>query len=68
MTTEVPRPCQCPDGWPRLFTVIAGARYSVAPTVALTGTSALYRAWCVDCGAEYPHPFRIDYGQQSRAA
>ena len=27
MTTEVPRPCQCPDGWPRLFTVIAGARY-----------------------------------------
>ncbi|BCJ65648.1 hypothetical protein [Polymorphospora rubra] len=52
--------CRCPRPWRRLFTVIADDRYDVVPTLALTPTSALYRAWCSDCGTEYPWPFRVE--------
>ena len=55
--------CPCRIHWQRLYTVVDGARYEVEPAVALTPTSALFRAWCAGCGAECPHPFRLGSAQ-----
>lgn len=62
-----PAACQCRRPWKKLFTVISGIRYKVVPALALTPTSALFRAWCSDCGIEYPHPFRVEM-PENRAA
>ena len=59
--------CCCPVHWRRLFTVIEGVRYTAEPTLADTATSALFRAWCADCGAEYTYPFRLGT-RQARVA
>lgn len=55
-----PASCLCAHPWQQLFTVISGLRYEVVPAPALTPTSALFRAWCSDCGIGYPHPFQIE--------
>jgi len=34
-------------------------RYEVEPAAADSPTSALFRAWCAGCGAEYTYPFRL---------
>lgn len=54
--------------WERLYTVVEGVQYAVKPTVADTGISALFRAWCAGCGAEYPHPFRVVFPHRQQAA
>jgi hypothetical protein len=50
--------CICLIRWPRLYVVIEGVRYEVEPAEADSPTSALFRAWCAGCGAEYTYPFR----------
>lgn len=60
--------CICLTRWPRLYVVIEGVRREVEPTVADTATSALFRAWCAGCGAEYTYPFRLVQPGQQRAA
>jgi hypothetical protein len=55
--------CTCRPPWPRLNIVIDGGRYEVQPAAAVTPTSALFRARCAGCGAEYPHPFRLSATQ-----
>ncbi|BCY11125.1 hypothetical protein [Actinoplanes sp. L3-i22] len=59
--------CICLIRWPRLYVVIEGVRYEVEPAAADTPTSALFRAWCAGCGAEYTYPFRT-VAAQTRAA
>ena len=59
--------CTCPIHWRQLYTMIENVRYEVEPTVADSPTSALFRAWCAGCGAEYVYPFRLST-VQSRAA
>jgi len=51
--------CICLTRWPRLHIVIEGVRYEVEPAEADTPTSALFRARCAGCGAEYTYPFRM---------
>jgi hypothetical protein len=60
--------CTCPVHWRRLYTVIAGKRYTVEPAPADTPSSRLFRAWCAGCGAEFTYPFRIaEFGEQRAA-
>lgn len=51
--------CTCPLRWQRLHARIEGIHYEVQPTRIHTATSLLFRAWCTDCGTEYPYPFRL---------
>ena len=59
--------CICRFHWPRLYALIDGVRYEVEPCEADTPPSALFRAWCAGCGAEYTYPFRT-VAAQTRAA
>ena len=60
--------CICLIRWPRLYVVIDGVRCEAEPCETDTPTSALLRAWCAGCGAEYTYPFRRVQPEQQRAA
>jgi hypothetical protein len=57
MSTPEVAACDCSAS--QLYAVIDGVRYEVEPAEATTPTSALFRAWCADCGGEFVEPFRV---------
>ncbi|MBW6435839.1 DUF4158 domain-containing protein [Actinoplanes hulinensis] len=61
------RSCGCRKASAVRSWTCGGVRYEVEPAEADTPTSALFRAWCAGCGAEYTYPFRT-VAAQTRAA
>lgn len=51
--------CTCPDRWEHLVTVIEGQRLPARRSETIGPTTALFRAYCAACGAEYPGPWRL---------
>lgn len=51
--------CACTPAWPDLVVHTEIGDVTVEPALAPGGLACLYQAWCTDCGAVYPGPFRV---------